>query len=201
MCVMVCPRPCPRGRRGAAIPGLARRAMRSGSRRFTCGSTAGTPPPAGFVTRHRPGPRRRHRGDADSTVAAHPKGETVTTEPVSRGHGRRAVLGLIALGAVGTPIAVAQRWAHADTTAGAASGGGMALARAAALPPAASKLRWSPTPSGEGPHALEGLEADRGNKHPGRKYVCVEDDHSRSDIYKDARDTTGGGDRQRTETK
>ena len=98
--------------------------------------------------------------------------------PVPRGHARRAVLGSLALGAVGVPLAIAQPWASA-----------------------APAPLWSPNPARDGVKAFEGVEADRGNRHPGRKYVYVEGDHWRFDIFRDDRDPTGGGDRQRTEVK
>jgi hypothetical protein len=98
------------------------------------------------------------------------------------------VLGSLAVAAVGAPIALT-RWAPANPTA--------ALMSAAAAP----QLLWSPNPATDGLKAFEGIEADRANKHPGRKYIYVEDDHYRFDIYKDDRDSTGGGDRQRTESK
>jgi hypothetical protein len=109
----------------------------------------------------------------------------VAALPVPRGRGRRAVLGSLALAAVGTPLAVTQPWAHAGTSAA----------------PKAPQPLWHPDPASDGINAFEGVEADRANKHPGRKYVYVEADHWRFDIYRDDRDTTGGGDRQRTEVK
>ncbi|TCO58042.1 hypothetical protein [Actinocrispum wychmicini] len=60
---------------------------------------------------------------------------------------------------------------------------------------------WHPDPATDGLKAFEGIEADRGNHHPDRKYVIVEGDHYRFNIWADDRDTTGGGDRQRTESK
>ena len=61
---------------------------------------------------------------------------------------------------------------------------------------------WHPNPATDGLKAFEGIEADRGGRHPERKYVIVEGgDHYRFNIWKDDRDTTGGGDRQRTESK
>jgi hypothetical protein len=110
----------------------------------------------------------------------------VSTIPVPRGPGRRAVLGTLALAAVGTPLALTQQWASAGTTD----------AR-----PLAAALLWSPSPSSDGLKAFEGIEADRAHLHPGRKYIYVEGDHYRFDIYRDDRDSTGGGDRQRTEAK
>ena len=69
-----------------------------------------------------------------------------------------------------------------------------------AVPAHAAPL-WHPDPATDGLKAFEGIEADRGNHHPDRKYVVVEGDHYRFNIWKDDRDTTGGGDRQRTESK
>jgi hypothetical protein len=103
--------------------------------------------------------------------------------PAPRRPGRRAVLGSLAAVAVGVPIAIAQPWAGAATT------------------PKAAQLLWTPNPATDGLKAFEGIEADRVGKHPGRKYIYVEGDHYRFDIYKDDRDSTGGGDRQRTESK
>jgi hypothetical protein len=60
---------------------------------------------------------------------------------------------------------------------------------------------WHPNPATDGLGAFEGIEADRAHLHPTRKYVFVESDHYRFDIFADDRDTTGGGDRQRTESK
>jgi hypothetical protein len=108
----------------------------------------------------------------------------VATLPVPRGRGRRAVLGSLALAAVGTPLAIAQPWARAGT--------GSAAPKATPV--------WSPDIS-EGVNAFEGVEADRANKHPGRKYVYTEGDHWRFDIYKNDLDSTGNNDRQRTEVK
>src|SRR6185295_14479415 len=54
-----------------------------------------------------------------------------------------------------------------------------------------------------GSRSRVGIEVDRGNKFPDRKgkYIVVEGDHYRFNIWKNDRDTTGGGDRQRTESK
>ena len=62
---------------------------------------------------------------------------------------------------------------------------------------------WNPNPATDGLKAFEGIEVDRGNKFPSRKgkYIVVEGDHYRFNIWKNDRDTTGGGDRQRTESK
>jgi hypothetical protein len=96
------------------------------------------------------------------------------------------VLGTMAVAAVGTPIALSQ----------------LSGARAQASPRAT--LLWHPNPSSDGLDAFEGIECDRAGIHPERKgkYVVVEDgDHYRFNIWKDDRDSTGGGDRQRTESK
>src|SRR4051794_9607443 len=82
----------------------------------------------------------------------------------------------------------------------------MALALAVPImlctaPPAQAAPLWHPDPATDGLKAFEGIEADRSHHHPDRKYVVVEGDHYRFPIWKDARDTTGGGDRQRTESK
>ena len=71
----------------------------------------------------------------------------------------------------------------------------------AAVAPQAAAPLWHPNPATDGLRAFEGIEADRGNHHPDRKYVVVEGDHYRFNIWRDDRDTTGGGDRQRTESK
>jgi hypothetical protein len=91
---------------------------------------------------------------------------------------RRAVLGSLALAAAGTPFVLAQPRAGA-----------------------AEQLMWNPDPGSDGLDAFEGIEADRAGLHPGRRYIYVEGDHYRFDIYRDDRDSTGGGDRQRTESK
>ncbi len=106
-----------------------------------------------------------------------------------RGRGRRVVLGTLALAAVGTPLAIAESWAQAGAKAPPQPGGGSL---------------WRPDVVKDGLKAFEGIEADRGNKHPERrgKYVVVEQDHWRFNIWKDDRDPTGGGnDRQRTEVR
>jgi hypothetical protein len=131
----------------------------------------------------------------------------VATEPVSRGHGRRALLGALGLAAVGTPIvALTQPWASAaEATTGSGldsrSGGGLGVAPAGDVGTLAETLLWNPNPASVGLKAFEGIEADRAGLHPNRKYIYVEGDYYRFDIYKDDRDSTGGGDRQRTESK
>jgi hypothetical protein len=73
---------------------------------------------------------------------------------------------------------------------------------ASALAAPAATTLWHPNPATDGLNAFEGIEADRAGKHPDRKYVIVEGgDHYRFNIWADDRDTTGGGDRQRTESK
>ena len=109
----------------------------------------------------------------------------MSTDPAPRGARRRVVLGTFVLAAVGTPLALSEKWAGAATEPR----------------PLASQLLWSPSPGSDGLKAFEGIEVDRAHLHPGRKYIYVEDDHYRFDIYSDDRDSTGGGDRQRTESK
>ena len=100
---------------------------------------------------------------------------------------RRAIMGSAALAVVGMPLAIS-RYASAVTVPSAVSQG--------------TQSRWAPKPASVGVHAFEGIEADRAGKFPGRKYVVVEDsDHYRFNIWADDRDSTGGGDRQRTEVK
>jgi len=91
---------------------------------------------------------------------------------------RRTALRTLAVTALAAPVALRPLTANAATTL------------------------WHPNPATDGLNAFEGIEADRGNKHPDRKYVVVEGgDHYRFNIWADDRDTTGGGDRQRTESK
>ncbi|GAA4531532.1 hypothetical protein [Amycolatopsis samaneae] len=90
---------------------------------------------------------------------------------------RRTALRTLAVSALATPIVLSP------------------LAAAAPAP------LWHPDPAKDGTKAFEGVEADRGHQHPDRRYVYVEGDHYRFDIWADDRDTTGGGDRQRTEVK
>lgn len=100
---------------------------------------------------------------------------------------RRAALRSLAVAAVAAP---------------AAFGAPALAARAAAAAPFASTALWHPNPATDGLDAFEGIEADRVHRHPDRKYVYVEGgDHYRFNIWADDRDTTGGGDRQRTEAK
>ncbi|HEX4225643.1 MAG TPA: hypothetical protein VHZ97_24980 [Pseudonocardiaceae bacterium] len=95
---------------------------------------------------------------------------------------RRTALRTLAVAAVAAPVA----WQTLGATPRAA---------------AATQL-WHPVPATDGLKAFEGIEADRVHKHPDRQYVYVEGgDHYRFNIWADDRDTTGGGDRQRTESK
>jgi hypothetical protein len=78
----------------------------------------------------------------------------------------------------------------------------VALEALTAAPANAATLLWHPNPATDGLNAFEGIEADRVHKHPDRKYVVVEGgDRYRFNIWADDRDSTGGGDRQRTESK
>jgi hypothetical protein len=102
------------------------------------------------------------------------------------------VIGSLAAATVGVPVALGE-WASADPRTTAPAGAA----------PAAVPL-WQPGPAADGLHAFEGLEFDRANLFPGRHkdYITVEGgDHYRFNIWKDDRDTTGGGDRQRTEAR
>lgn len=110
---------------------------------------------------------------------------------------RRAVIGSLAAAAVGAPVVLGEQ---AVATPRAATPTGPAPLPAAA----AAALLWHPDPSTDGLKAFEGLEYDRANLFPGRHsdYIIVESgDHYRFNIWKDDRDSTGGGDRQRTEAK
>ena len=104
-----------------------------------------------------------------------------------RRYTRRAVIGTLAAATVGTPLLLSQ------------------TATAAPASDAASTTpQWHPVPSTDGLKAYEGLEYDRTNLFPSRNsdYIYAEDaDHYRFNIWRDDRDTTGGGDRQRTEAK
>ncbi|HTJ69691.1 MAG TPA: hypothetical protein VL551_19295 [Actinospica sp.] len=115
-----------------------------------------------------------------------------TTPPSPRKlYTRRAVIGTAAVAAVGTPILLSQ-------AAEAAPPASHSATKAAATP------LWHPVPATDGTKAFEGLEFDRANLFPKRHsdYIFVEDgDHYRFNIWRADRDTTGGGDRQRTEAK
>jgi hypothetical protein len=128
----------------------------------------------------------RSEGDVCTTIRDPlAEGERRTVAVLPRGRGRRAVLGSLALAAIGTPLAIAQPWASAGPTT--KPGGPL----------------WLPDVHKDGLRAFEGIEADRAHRHPDRKgkYVVVEQDHWRFNIWRDDRDTTGGGDRQRTEVR
>ncbi|WP_194925159.1 hypothetical protein [Catenulispora pinisilvae] len=114
---------------------------------------------------------------------------------------RRAVLGSLAAAAVGVPLALSEQ-ASAATPGTFPTSGTLATPRTLATP--AATPVWHPNPATDGLKAFEGLEFDRGNLFPGRHgdYIIVEGgDHYRFNIWKDDRDTTGGGDRQRTESR
>ncbi|WP_329065928.1 hypothetical protein [Amycolatopsis sp. NBC_01480] len=107
----------------------------------------------------------------------------MSDSPFSRAFPRRTALRTMAVAAVAVPVALGSP------------------ANAAPWSPKAAPL-WHPVPSTDGLNAFEGVEADRGHLHPARKYVYAEGgDHYRFNIWRDDRDTTGGGDRQRTEVK
>jgi hypothetical protein len=120
------------------------------------------------------------------------KETTVASLSLPQGRARRAVLGSLALAAVGGPIVIARAAANAGTTK-------------AAKPPApkAGTALWAPNPKIDGLRAFEGIEVNRANVkgHADSSYIVVEDDHYRFNIFKTDRDSTGGGDRQRTEAK
>jgi hypothetical protein len=144
----------------------------------------------------------------------------VTDPSAPRKFRRLTVLGSLAAAAVvaapfalshltsttsGTPATRTAAASDATANRAATASGAKTVSRAAtasgAKTAAAAQLLWSPNPGSDGLKAFEGIEADRAGLHPGRKYVYVEGDHYRFDIYKDDRDSTGGGDRQRTESK
>ncbi|OLB76531.1 MAG: hypothetical protein AUI14_18570 [Actinobacteria bacterium 13_2_20CM_2_71_6] len=105
--------------------------------------------------------------------------------PVPQGRGRRAVLGSLALAAVGGPIAVAAARANAGTTT--------------PLAAKAPKLVWSPNPLTDGLNAFEGIEDDRANSEPGVKHIYVKNGVYHWDMHRKQRDTSK--DRQRNEVK
>ncbi|MEZ0108479.1 hypothetical protein ABH920_002480 [Catenulispora sp. EB89] len=100
---------------------------------------------------------------------------------------RRTVIRSLAVSSIAAPAALAAL--------------GEAPAWATGSRPAATPL-WHPVPAVDKLNAFEGVEADRGHRHPNRTYVLVEDaDHYRLNIWHDDLDTTGNNDRQRTEVK
>jgi len=114
---------------------------------------------------------------------------------------RRAVIGTLAAATVGAPVLLGEMASAAPRTAPAAEPIAPGLL---AGPAATTTPLWHPVPSKDGLNAFEGLEFDRVNKFPSRHsdYIIVEGgDHYRFNIWKNDRDSTGGGDRQRTEAK
>jgi hypothetical protein len=108
--------------------------------------------------------------------------------PASRGHARRAVLGSIALAAVGTPIVLSRVVADAATKPAAGP-----FAPLPAVP------LWNPDPASVGLAAFEGVEDDRAHSHPGVKHIYVQGNAFRVDMHRRDRDTSK--DRQRNEVK
>jgi len=110
----------------------------------------------------------------------------VAIPPVPHGRARRAVLGSLALAAVGTPIALARAAASAGTTTTTAK-------------PAVPKLVWSPNPLVDGLNGFEGVEDDRAHSEPGVKHIYVKNGVYHWDMHRKQRDTSK--DRQRNEVK
>src|SRR5581483_6207097 len=103
----------------------------------------------------------------------------VATLPVPHGRARRAVLGSLALAAVGTPIALARAAASAGTTA--------------AGKPAAGKaptLVWSPDPMVDGLNAFEGVEDDRAHSDAKTRHIYVKNGVYHWDMPRQERDTS-----------
>ncbi len=96
-------------------------------------------------------------------------------------HSRRAVLGTLGLAAVAAPLGL---------------GRGMATAA-----PLAPVLVWNPNIAADGVGIFEGLEEDRANSHPGFDHIVSQGEEIWFHMHRRDRDTTGGGDRQRHETK
>jgi hypothetical protein len=113
----------------------------------------------------------------------------VAIPAVPHGRARRAVLGSLALAAVGTPIALARAAASAGTSS--------AAAKPAA--PKAPKLVWSPNPLVDGLNAFEGIEDDRAHSDPGVRHIYVKNGVYNWDMHRKQRDTSK--DRQRNEVK
>jgi hypothetical protein len=94
---------------------------------------------------------------------------------MSNNPGRRTLLRTVGLVAVGGPILLTQRYASAA-------------------------VAWTPDIARDGVRIFEGLEEDRGNVHP-VSHIYKQGDAIRFDIHPQDRDSTGGGDRQRSESK
>jgi hypothetical protein len=112
----------------------------------------------------------------------------VAIPAVPRGRARRAVLGSLAVAAVGTPIALARAAASAGTVA--------------AAKPAAGKaptLVWNPTPLVDGLNAFEGVEDDRAHTDSKVRHIYVKNGVYHWDMPRNERDTSK--DRQRNEVK
>jgi hypothetical protein len=125
-------------------------------------------------------------------IAAHPTKEAerrtiVAISPVPRGRARRAVLGSLALGAVGVPVALAGAAAIAGTSS-----------TGRPVRPAGRPV-WSPDPLVEGLGAFEGIEDDRAHSDPGVKHIYVKNGVYHWDMHRRQRDTSR--DRQRNEVK
>jgi len=104
-----------------------------------------------------------------------------------RGHGRRAVLGSLAVAAAGAPFALSGIGASAGTVA-------------AAQPlKTAPKLVWSPNPLVDGLNAFEGIEDDRAHSDPVVKHIYVKDGVYHWDMPVKERDRER--DRQRNEVR
>ncbi|HEU4423136.1 MAG TPA: hypothetical protein VFR67_11440, partial [Pilimelia sp.] len=102
---------------------------------------------------------------------------------------RRAVLGTLGLAAVATPLGL---------TRGLASAAVIPADDAGVMAPT---LVWNPNISAEGVRIFEGLEEDRANSHPGFDHIVSQGEDIWFYMHRRDRDTTGGGDRQRHETK
>ena len=104
--------------------------------------------------------------------------------PHPRGPSRRVVLGALGAAAIATPIALTRGFADA--------------ADVGALAPT---LVWTPNIATQGTGIFEGLEEDRANSHPGVDHIFSKGDEVWFVMHARDRDSTGGGDRQRQESK
>jgi hypothetical protein len=113
--------------------------------------------------------------------------------PHPRARSRRAVLGALGAAAIATPIALSRGFADAaaDTPADTPADVG-------ALAPAPM---WTPDIARQGTDIFEGLEEDRANSHPGVDHIFSQGDEIWFMMHARDRDSTGGGDRQRQESK